>query len=279
MTQAHSATTPRPEPPPTSSAPPSASVAPNALGAMSAGPQRASAAPSTQAPVPAGPSPAAGAPSPAVIPGLPGGPPAITSHSTGQTAPPPETHAHVTWNFDGAAMVALLGIIVSSIFAWLSWKAAERSANANKNMATEAERLRREQAQPYVLVYMHQLPHKRYVIDLAIKNIGATAAHDIKVEITPRPRRGCGGTDDIPVDVWLPTNIPVLIPGQEWRTRWDLAMYRKDKDKSEFPDKHKAIVTFTDSQKCGPERQRHRFEYEFVLDWGMYWGTIGMDDE
>ena len=152
--------------------------------------------------------------------------------------------------------------------------AGEAAARANEAMALEAERLRREQSQPYVVVFSEQLAAHRYVLDLVIKNFGTTAAYDVRVEITPAPRRSF---DDHrgERDVWLPSQIPVLVPHQEWRTRWDLAHHRRN---AGLPDRHEAVVSFTDSQGRGPDGTEGRFYYHFVLDWGAYWGQVGMGE-
>jgi hypothetical protein len=153
-------------------------------------------------------------------------------------------------------------------------EAGKEAAEANKTMAVEAERLRREQSQPYVVVFAEQIPATRYVLDLVIKNFGSTAAHDIRVEIKPTPQRA-SVDDHMKRDVWWPAEIPVLVPQQEWRTRWDLAHVRQD---SGLDDRHDAVVTFTDSQGHGPDGAPGRFSYQFVLDWAMYWGQVGMGE-
>jgi hypothetical protein len=152
--------------------------------------------------------------------------------------------------------------------------AGEAAARANEAMALEAERLRREQSQPYVVVFAEQLAAHRYVLDLVIKNLGTTAAYAVRVEITPTPRRSF---DDHrgSREVWLPSVIPVLVPQQEWRTRWDLANHRRD---AGLPDRHDATVTFTDSQGRGADGSQGRFNYDFVVDWGAYWGQVGMGE-
>jgi hypothetical protein len=182
---------------------------------------------------------------------------------------------------------AVLGI-VAAVIAFMSWRAAAasateakrsadagvRSAAANEDMVEEAERLRREQAQPYVVVFTEQLPAMRYVFDLVIKNFGATAAHEVRLEITPQLTRSFD--DDRGMrEVWLPAEIPVLVPQQEWRTRWDTGNWRRH---AGLPDRHDAVVTFTDSHGRGPDGTPGRFTYNFVLDWAAYWGQMGMGE-
>lgn len=56
--------------------------------------------------------------------------------------------------------------------------------------------------------------------------------------------------------MWLPEHIPVLVPGQEWRTLWDTGK----RAKSALPDRHDATITYRDSQG-------ESYTVEAVLDW------------
>jgi hypothetical protein len=141
-----------------------------------------------------------------------------------------------TW---AAVAVALGAVIV-----------ARRIANSQLG---DAKRSRREQAQPYVAVYMEHSPTGPFVIDLVIKNFGRTAAHDVKIDFDPAPK--IAATDG--EHLWLPDTIPVLVPGQEWRTFWDTTIARA---KSSLPTRYTATVEFSDTRgKLGP--------YTFVIDW------------
>jgi len=120
----------------------------------------------------------------------------------------------------------------------------------------ETKRLREEQAQPYVVVFMESSPAGEWLIDLVVKNFGSTAAHDVRVEFDPPLRRAAGEDGTVSV----PASIAVLVPQQEWRTLWDTGIARADSD---LPDHHVAKVRFSDSQR------RELPTYEFVLDWGV----------
>lgn len=56
-----------------------------------------------------------------------------------------------------------------------------------------------------------------------------------------------------------PNVIPVLVPGQEWRTFWDFTPQRDAA--SDMPRKYSARVAFKDS------RGREGFEFTFEIDW------------
>jgi hypothetical protein len=134
----------------------------------------------------------------------------------------------------------------------------------------EARRLRREQAQPYVVVFMDHSAADPQLLDLVVRNFGTTAATDVVLRIEPKPQRASASPEGYR-DVWLPDRIPTLVPAQEWRQLWDFSPRRGETD---LPERHEAVVTFKDSQ--GKE---HRFEY--LLDWGatrsrMYVTTYGV---
>jgi hypothetical protein len=120
----------------------------------------------------------------------------------------------------------------------------------------EARRLRVEQAQPYVVAFMEPSGAGRFFVDLVVRNFGTTAAHDVRLTIDPAPCRRRGPWQP----VWLPESIPVLVPGQEWRTFWDSGR-RWELD---LPDRHEAVVAFKDSQgkELAPLRS--------VLDWSAH---------
>lgn len=125
----------------------------------------------------------------------------------------------------------------------------------------EARRLRQEQAQPYVVAYMEPSSATPHIIDLVVRNFGMTAAYDVEVSISPSLERSIQGGE--PEAVWLFDRLPVLVPGQEWRTMWDFGPSRADSD---LPDRHNATVSYRDSK--GRDMQ----PLSTVLDWTAYMG-------
>ncbi|GAA4259851.1 hypothetical protein [Dactylosporangium darangshiense] len=128
----------------------------------------------------------------------------------------------------------------------------------------EARRLREEQAQPYVVAYMEINEAANWIVDLVVKNYGTTIARDVRITSNPPIRRtkdAGRGTED----VWLFDRLPVLVPGQEWRTLWDVGFERKD---SNLPDRHRVVVTYADS------RGRPMEPTESELDWGSHWQNL-----
>lgn len=144
----------------------------------------------------------------------------------------------------------------SAAAAWSTLLVALAAARVAYGQLQEAARLRREQAQPYVVAFMEPSVADQVHVDLVLKNLGATAALDVQVRIEPPPRRA--EWQGLSEALELPATLPVLVPGHEWRTFWDSIHQRKD---SGLPDVHEAVVTFGDSTG-----ERH--EYRFTLDWG-----------
>jgi hypothetical protein len=144
----------------------------------------------------------------------------------------------------------------SAAAAWCTLLVALLAARVAYSQLREAARLRREQAQPYVVVFMEPSVADQVHVDLVLKNLGATAALDVRLTIDPAPVRA--EQEGLAEELRLPASLPVIVPGQEWRTFWDSIHRRGD---SGLPDSHEAIVAFSDSTG-----KRH--EYRFVLDWG-----------
>jgi hypothetical protein len=119
------------------------------------------------------------------------------------------------------------------------------------------QRLRAEQAQPYVVIYAEHNEAHPHCIELSVKNFGATAARDITITIDPPLQRSAGGEIE---DVKGPNQIRTLVPGQEWRTFWDTTIHREELS---MPSRYTATIKFSDSRgrKLGP--------YTFDLDWGQ----------
>lgn len=151
----------------------------------------------------------------------------------------------------------------AAIAAWLTASIALAAGFVAIGQVDEARRLRLEQAQPYVVVFMEPSPATSWCMDLVVRNFGATAAHDVQLRIDPAPRREAGEGGD----VWLPTTIPVLVPGQEWRTFWDSGQRME----SDLPRRHEALVSFSDSQgrTLPPLRS--------ILDWTAFEHRIAID--
>ena len=132
----------------------------------------------------------------------------------------------------------------------------------------EARRTREERARPYVAVYLELVGES--TLDLVVKNFGATTARNITIASDiPMKRVWAGETEELlTFDV-----LPVLVPGQDWRTLFDVNGQRMNKD----DDVYTVTVQSEDS------RYKRLPEETFVLDWHtfqdkQYLGQKTLDD-
>jgi YD repeat-containing protein len=121
----------------------------------------------------------------------------------------------------------------------------------------QARQLQDEKSQPYVIAQVENNPNVQEMLELSIKNVGDTAARDIEVVFSPHPQRSAWGSNDEPTYLMYPQTIPVLVPGQEWRTTWDSAHFRQETD---LPDRHTVTLKYV-----GLKDSKHTEVY--VLDW------------
>lgn len=154
--------------------------------------------------------------------------------------------------------------------AWATVAAAVVAIGVAWRQLGESRHLRREQAKPYVVAFMEPSPASPQIIKLVVRNFGNTTAHDVRVAITPPPKR-TDGRNGIEA-VWLPKEIAMLVPGQAWETFWDYGPDRDDEPR--LPDRHEARITCVDLLAPGEPREESRAS----LDWGQYkgrrWETI-----
>jgi hypothetical protein len=144
----------------------------------------------------------------------------------------------------------------SALAAWAGVCIAFAAGVVALRQLKEARRLRSEQAQPYVVVYTEESPAGPTNIDLVIKNFGSTAAIDVRVTFSA-PLESAVLEEYSPIRT--PEVIPVLVPGQEWRTFWDTTQARDAA--SDLPSKYTAEVAFKDSH------DKESFRFRFELDW------------
>jgi hypothetical protein len=63
-----------------------------------------------------------------------------------------------------------------------------------------------------------------------VKNFGTTGARDVVPTSNPKLKRSTGSGDETQ-DVWMFDRLPLLAPGQEWRTFFDSGLSRKETDR------------------------------------------------
>lgn len=146
----------------------------------------------------------------------------------------------------------------TAIAAWVAVALAAAAGLVAFGQLRESRRLRREQAQPYVVVFLDENPSGPWIGDFVIKNYGVTAAYEVRLEASPRITTSLGESES--KELLLPEVIPVLVPGQEWRTTWDSTVSRHGVG---LPDRYSVAVKFQDSH--GRTEQ-----LKYVLDWEVY---------
>ena len=148
---------------------------------------------------------------------------------------------------------------------------ANRQIKKNRQLKTE-------QIRPQVAMFMEPHAADWHVIELVVRNFGQTAAHDVRFEFTNPPTVAVyeDNVDDGQRDVAeldLPSELPFLAPGQEWRTVWDSAISREQLGGS-IRSRFDGTLTYFDQPR--PDRQkgnsrfwnkRQEFQSKVVLDW------------
>lgn len=155
------------------------------------------------------------------------------------------------WIMAAAAAVAGVAAVCALIFA--RGQVLEAAKSRRGIEAAEKERL-----QPYIVLYTEASKATPVAIDIVIKNFGQTAASEVKFNFAKPPQRMTESGDY--ETVILPAAIPILAPGQEWRTFWQWAPFR---NQDEETDRYEGSVEFR-----GLEGEpRHS---EAILDWSLY---------
>jgi hypothetical protein len=154
-----------------------------------------------------------------------------------------------------AAWTALAVGIAALIFVWLHVRRKQAQTT--------------EQVRPYVSMFMEPHAADWHLIELVTRNFGRTAAYDVKFTFL-RPltvaRYEEEYDDQRPevVSLPLPEVLPVLAPGQEWRTVWDSQMDREELGEA-IESRFDGAITYADSPQGS--RKRRQYQSKVDLDW------------
>ncbi|WP_368681666.1 hypothetical protein [Mycobacterium intracellulare] len=189
-----------------------------------------------------------------------------------------------------SAIGTWLAVAVAIVTVLVVGRYAKQQVEKAQDQVDEARRTRELQAQPNVVLYSEPNPASWQILEVVVKNFGTTPAYDIKISITPQLQSSPNLlTDPKIANVPVPRRIPILVPGQSWRTVWDSALERKQHErelwqklgKAEIPlleyfdqkpnRRHHAVVTYTDSGR------QERYQTEAELDFNMLDGTTRLD--
>lgn len=157
---------------------------------------------------------------------------------------------------------------------WLTAVIAGAAAIYARKQVAEARETRERVAQPDVVAYIEQDPRNWHYMDLVIKNFGQTAAYNIRLslpplEVVPYVNESTG--EDVG-HLYVPDQIAVLAPGQEWRTSWDSGIERA-KYEGDLKTHFVGSVEF-DSQ-LQPKKAPYR--NPIVLDTHMFLNTLRVE--
>lgn len=136
-------------------------------------------------------------------------------------------------------------------------------------------RAAREKTRPHVAMFMEPHAADWHLIELVVRNFGETAAYNIQFSFSNPPtvaeyENAADGFANV-VELQLPRELPVLAPGQEWRTVWDSALDRAEIGRG-IESRFTGTVTYfdrPDQPRAWRFRRRDRspLETEVVLDW------------
>jgi hypothetical protein len=148
---------------------------------------------------------------------------------------------------------------------------------ANRQLKKNRQ-LKSDQIRPQVAMFMEPHAADWHVIELVVRNFGQTAAHDVRFKFINPPTVAIyeDNVYDAQPDVAeldLPSELPFLAPGQEWRTVWDSAISREQLGGA-IRSRFDGTLTYFDYPR--PEREkgasrfwnkRQEFESKICLDW------------
>jgi hypothetical protein len=138
--------------------------------------------------------------------------------------------------------------------------------------------LKLEQVRPQVAMFMEPHAVDWHIIELVVRNFGQTAAYDVRFDFINPPTvaayedRNFDGPPEVD-ELELPSELPLLAPGQEWRTVWDSSISREELGGA-IRSRFDGSLTYYDSPRPvggkGESRywnKRQEFESKVCLDW------------
>jgi len=159
---------------------------------------------------------------------------------------------------NAAEIWSAVGTWITLVVGGVALYFAKGQLNEASRARTQTKELELEKSQPYVVLTMEESVGPEF-IDLVVRNYGQTMAYDVKIELDPWPKRA-----EDEQDVKVPDVIPVMAPGQVWRTHWD---FGRERIKSELPDRHVGKVTYLGINKA-------ELSSDVILDWSIYKSRI-----
>lgn len=174
---------------------------------------------------------------------------------------------------------AVTGMGSSSWLAWAAWAALAFAVLVLIYTHRQVQRGRRastERSRAHVAMFMEPHAADWHVIELVVRNFGRSPAYDVAFAFPNPPtvaqyEAAADGYADV-VPLQLPGELPVLAPGQEWRTVWDSAIDRAELGEA-IDSRFTGNVTYYDRPEAPRswwrfwESGREQFETAVTLDW------------
>ena len=126
----------------------------------------------------------------------------------------------------------------------------------------EAQRQRREQTQPFVVVDIEPSPSFNKALNLIVHNTGLTVAHDVRITFDPPLRSSMDGID-LEFSQLLNGMIPTLTPGRRIVALFDVSHERFETD---LPSSFEVTVEYLDSRRRKLPPLRSRVDFGFLYD-------------
>jgi hypothetical protein len=161
-----------------------------------------------------------------------------------------------------AAWVALAVGIAALIFMW-------RHARRNRELVVE-------QVRPQVVMFMEPSPADWHLIEVVVRNFGRTAAYDVKPTFL-RPLTVARYEDEYDdgrpevAPLPMPETLPVLAPGQEWRTVWDSQIDREELGEA-IETRFEGVLNYADAPAGDGKGNGKRREYQTKID--LDWDSL-----
>lgn len=126
-----------------------------------------------------------------------------------------------------------------------------------------ARRVQENQARPYVVAGIRRTG-VHGVVELYVRNLGETAAHEVIMKMSPEPTSVSDSKYFKLFD-----SIPTLVPGDEWSTIWEVKAAERFQQ-SDVPSRFDVTLNYQ-----GPNRKRKTPTHTdpFVIDWEVHRST------
>ncbi|MFN8229224.1 MAG: hypothetical protein U0R18_21170 [Mycobacterium sp.] len=156
---------------------------------------------------------------------------------------------------------------------------AQLAQETLKHDAEQAQLNRKHTVKPNVVVFIALNDIHGY-FDLVVKNFGQTAAYNVRIALPPlEVAPFTNNLDGKEVThAFVPENIAVLAPGQEWRTLWD-SYERRTRHEKGAPDGAKLQTQFEGrvdfDDMVGAEKES--YWNPISLDTNMFWNIMRIE--